>query len=341
MKSSLLSHDASSLAQALNLKPFQARQILRWIFAKRIFDFQQMTDLPITLRNRLEADFSATGLRVAQTRQSPVTGTKKILFALADNATVESVLIRDEDRYTLCVSSQAGCALDCAFCATGASGFVRNLEAHEIVAQALHLLEGEDLGERTPNIVYMGMGEPLANYDAVHASIQTLMDPAGFGVAARKITVSTVGEVKGIDRFSQEDWQVRLSISLHAANDTLRSKLIPLNKKYSLAVLRRALDRYLERMNRQITFEWVLLDGVNDARRDADELLAYARGLKATVNLIPWNPVPGLDFRPSPPAQREQFMRWLNAAGLKTTIRQEKGQDIEAACGQLRRANKA
>ncbi|HPO13748.1 MAG TPA: 23S rRNA (adenine(2503)-C(2))-methyltransferase RlmN [Candidatus Hydrogenedentes bacterium] len=325
------------IAGLLEIKPFQGRQIFRWIHQKRIFDFHCMTDLPLPLRQRLCEEFTATQILPIDTRLSQSTGTKKVLFQLMDGETIESVLIRDQERITLCLSSQAGCALKCAFCATGQAGFRRHLEVHEIIEQALHLLREEDLEGRTPNIVYMGMGEPLRNYDAVMRSIRLLMEKDGLAIGARKITVSTAGEVPQIERFADEDWQVRLSISLHAANNPLRSKLVPINRKYPLERLRNALDLYCSKTNRQITFEWTLLDGVNDSPEHAAELLEYAQGLKAFVNIIPWNPVKGLPFKPAPIKRCEEFRNALIAGGLQATLRQEKGQDIEAACGQLRR----
>jgi len=341
VKTPISDYDVRGLVKVLEIEPYQARQIFRWLHHKCVFDFQRMTDLSKALRDRLEADYAATQLLPVTTKRSPVTGTKKTLFRLADGETVESVLIRDRDRVTVCVSSQAGCPLGCAFCATGQAGFARNLSAGEIAEQVLYLLRHEDLGGRTPNIVYMGMGEPFLNYDAVMASIRLLMTPFGQGIGARKITVSTVGDAPGIERFAQEDWQVRLSVSLHAANNPLRDRLAPLNRKYPLEQIREALLEYMSRKNRQITFEWVLLEEINDTQRDAEELVAFATGMKASVNLIPWNPVPGIAFQPSAKKRRDQFLLWLAEGGLAATVRQEKGQDIDAACGQLRRMHRA
>lgn len=337
MKTPLAGHAPAEIAEALGLKPFQGRQIFRWIHKKQAFDFESMTDLAKPLRARLIEEFSATPLELVQTQTSARTGTKKVLLRLPDGETVESVLIRDKDRVTLCVSSQVGCPLKCDFCATGMAGFKRNLTAAEIVGQALYLLRDENMGERTPNIVYMGMGEPFRNYDNVIKSIRLLMAEDGLGIAARKITVSTAGEVEPIVRFAEEDWQVRLSVSLHAANDVLRSKLVPLNRKYPLARLHDAIQEYQERSGRQMTFEWTLLDGVNDTPRDMQELRDYAKGLQAAVNFIPWNPVSGLPYRPTPMPRCRECQDTMNRFGIHTTLRAEKGQDIDAACGQLRR----
>jgi len=341
MKLALSDLTKQELAERLELKPFQGRQIFQWIHQKKTFDFNAMSNLSKALRERLEAETRATQLNLLEMQTSRVTGTKKALFQLHDGETVESVLIRDGKRATICVSSQVGCALKCDFCATGLAGFTRNLSAGEIAEQVLYMLRDEGPMERTPNIVYMGMGEPMRNYDNVMASIRLLMDEDGMGIGARKITVSTAGEVKEIERFTGEDWQVRLSVSLHAANDELRSKLVPLNRKFPLERLHAALSNYTLRADRQLTFEWTMLDGVNDTPECARELLQYCRGLKVSVNLIPWNPVSGLPYRPSSMTACVRFQKILENGGLTVTVRKEKGQDIDAACGQLRRTHGA
>jgi 23S rRNA (adenine2503-C2)-methyltransferase len=341
MKHALAGMFPEEVAAAYGLQPWQGRQIFRWIHQRMLFDFDKMTDLSKALRAQLKESALPATLTLLEMQTSERTGTKKALLQLADGECVEAVLIRAPGRVTLCLSSQVGCPLKCSFCATGLAGFTRNLEANEIVEQALFLLQDEELEGRTPNIVYMGMGEPLRNYDNVMRSIRLLMHPDGLHIGARKITVSTAGEVPGIERFAQEAWQVRLSISLHAANDTLRDELVPLNRRYNLSRLRGAIEKYLAQTGRQITFEWTLLDGVNDRPEDAQELIAFARGLKATVNLIPWNPVSGLPYRPSPLPRCRAFAAMLHAAGLTATLRAEKGQDIDAACGQLRRTHAA
>ncbi|HEO69923.1 MAG TPA: 23S rRNA (adenine(2503)-C(2))-methyltransferase RlmN [Candidatus Hydrogenedentes bacterium] len=335
-KPTLVGLTPTEMASELGLKPFQARQIFRWIHGKQVFDFERMTDLSKALRARLDDGWRAGLLTPCATQECPRSGTKKMLFGLRDGATVEAVLLRHEARVTLCLSTQVGCPLACAFCATGLSGFTRNLDADEIAEQALRLLAGEDLEERTPNLVYMGMGEPLLNYDAVMRSIRLLMAPEGLGVGARKITVSTVGIVPGIRRFAKEDWQVRLSVSLHAANNTLRSRLAPINREYPLAELGHALHEYVAKTGRQFTVEWVLLKEVNDSPKDARELAQWLRAFKAGVNLIPYNGVPEAGFEASPRARCEAFRAALAREGVKATLRQERGQDIDAACGQLR-----
>lgn len=325
------------IAEQLQLEPYRGRQIFRWLHAKRIFDIQKMTDLSKELRSELadKAIFCQTEL--VHVQESSSSGTKKILLRLRDNQTIESVLIPHSRRVTFCLSTQVGCPLKCAFCATGKAGFKRNLNAGEIVEQVLHLLSLVELGDQTPNIVYMGMGEPFWNYDEVVRSIKLIMHPSGINIGARKITVSTAGDVKGILRFTDEDWQVRLSISLHAADDTLRSRLVPLNRKYPLDKLAEALHTYQQKTQRMITFEYVLLAGVNDSLRHAQELLDYAKQFKCSVNLIAWNPVPDLPFKSPKQEACEQFLQFLTQNGLNATLRKERGQDIHAACGQLRR----
>lgn len=330
------------IADALGLQGYQGTQIFRWLHKKQTFDFDAMTDLSKELRRDLHEKAAPRQLEPVETATSREgTATRKMLFRVHDGETVESVLLKDRDRLTFCLSSQVGCAVKCSFCATGLSGFTRNLNAGEIVEQALHLAALARLGDRTPNIVYMGMGEPFRNYDAVTKSIRLLMTRHGLGIGARKITVSTAGDVPGIRRFAQERWQVRLSVSLHAGNDTLRSQLVPLNRKYPLAQLVAAIADYQEATGRQITFEWALLRGVNDSLRDAAELAALAGRLKAAVNVIPYNPVAGLDYEAPDAEQCETFRNALERHGIPVTLRRERGQDIDAACGQLRRREAA
>lgn len=324
------------IAQALDLKPFQGRQIFRWLYGKQVCDFDAMTNLSKPLRETLHARCVACQLEPVKTSQSPG-GTRKMLFRLRDGETVESVFLRDRDRVTLCVSTQVGCPIKCLFCATGRGGFARNLSPGEIAEQALRLVENEDLGGRSPNIVYMGMGEPFRNYDAVIKSVRLLMCPDGLGVGARRITVSTAGDIPGIRRFAKEPWQVRLAVSLHAANDQLRSELVPLNKKYPLRPLIATVRDYTKATGRQVSFEYVLLDGVNDSAEQARELTELLRGLNATVNLIAYNEVAGVEFSAPSRVVCESFKKVLEDAGVKVTLRQERGGDIDAACGQLRR----
>ncbi|MCX8065421.1 MAG: 23S rRNA (adenine(2503)-C(2))-methyltransferase RlmN [Candidatus Hydrogenedentes bacterium] len=325
------------IAEALNLEPYRGRQIFRWLHKKRVFDVENMTDLSKELRNQIAEKCVLVQSQIAHIRESFLSDTKKILLKYRDGQFVECVVITHRNRVTFCISTQVGCPLGCAFCATGKVGFKRNLNAGEIVEQVLHLLSFVDLGKKNPNIVYMGMGEPFWNYDEVTRSIKLLMHQLGVNIGARRITVSTAGDVKGIMKFADEDWQVRLSVSLHSADDNLRSRLVPLNRKYPLNKLAEALHYYQEKTNRMFTFEYVLLSGVNDSLEDADALLQYAKQFKCNVNIIPWNPVAGLNFQPPSKEACEKFQNYLTQGGLNATMRREHGQDIEAACGQLRR----
>jgi 23S rRNA (adenine2503-C2)-methyltransferase len=331
------------IVRELDLKPFQGRQLFKWIHQKQVFDFAEMTDLSKDLRKRLSEHCLLPQIQpVDQQRSDAEVVTGKLLFRLADGETVEAVRIGDDDgRVTFCLSSQVGCAVRCAFCATGMSGFQRHLSAGEIAEQALHLIRRENMGEKSPNIVYMGMGEPLRNYDNVVKSIRLLMRKDGLNIGARRITVSTVGDASGIRRFAEENWQVRLSISLHAANDELRSQLVPLNRKFGLAKLMDAVREYIAASGRQVTFEWALLDGVNDRFQDARELAELVKPLKAAVNLIPYNPVPGAPYATPSRNRCMAFQKALEEQGVKATLRKERGQDIDAACGQLRRRTEA
>ena len=333
------------IAAALSIKPFQGKQIFQWLQRKGVYDFNAMSNLSKELRERLISTCCAAQLTPVDTQRSTrddaAAGTGKMLFNLAEGDTIESVVLLDKERVTLCVSSQAGCPIGCAFCATGQSGFRRNLTAGEIAEQVTRLVVEQNLGDRTPNIVYMGMGEPFQNYEAVIKSIRILMEKEGLNIGARKITVSTVGDVSGIRRFAEEDWQVRLAISLHAANNPLRTKLLPLNRRYPLEALIEAVDYYCLKTGRQLSFEWTLLRGVNDSSEDAHQLATLIRGLPAVVNVIPYNPVEGVAFEAPSRTACKAFCHQLTSLGIQTTLRQERGQDIDAACGQLRLRHQA
>jgi len=329
--------DGNEIASLLGIQAFQGRQIFRWIHQKYETDFDAMSDISKDLRRKLKDGYLARRLSLVNTSTSAASKTKKVVLGLPDGETIEAVLISHRDRVTLCLSTQAGCAVNCSFCATGLSGFARNLSPAEIAEQALFLLSGENIGRRTPNIVYMGMGEPFRNYDATMKSVRLLMDPEGLGVGARKITVSTAGDVPGIERFSHENWQVRLSISLHAANDELRNELVPLNRKYGLDRLLEAAKAYRVETGRHLTFEWALLAGVNDSPKDVQEIVERTGDLQPFVNLIPYNTVPGLSYKAPSLRHCGAFRDALVARGIKATLRVERGGDIDAACGQLRR----
>ena len=326
-------------------KPFRARQVLHWIHQRFVDDIGAMTDLAKPLRQRLAAEATISGPRVL--RDTTATdGTRKWLLDAGIGNAVESVYIPEDDRGTLCVSSQAGCALDCAFCSTGKQGFNRNLTTGEIVGQLWHanralLADGitapwiEQGRPPITNVVMMGMGEPLANFDNVIPALRLMLDDNAYGLSRRRVTLSTSGLVPLIDRLGDE-CPVALAVSLHAPSDQLRDTLVPINRTYPLALLLAACIRYLERAPRDfVTFEYVMLAGVNDQLGHARELLALVRDVPCKVNLIPFNTFPGTEFRPSPRERIVAFQAVLQDGGLVATIRKTRGEDIDAACGQL------
>jgi 23S rRNA (adenine2503-C2)-methyltransferase len=290
-----------------------------------------MTDLPRPLRQVLQDDLPI-GLEAASRRASDQGQTVKWLWALPDGARIESVLMHYADRVTVCVSTQAGCAMACEFCATGQAGFRRQLTAGEIVGQVLEAVRAAR-PRRVSNVVFMGMGEPLANYIPLMTAIRRLTDDVG--LSARHLTVSTVGVVPGIRRLAAEGVPVGLAVSLHAARDSLRDQLIPINRRYPLELLADTCREYFDATGRRITFEWALIDHVNDTPDDVAELAAYARPLRAHVNLIPLNPTPGYAVRGTPPQRVRAFSRELQTRGVNVTVRDTRGSDLDAACGQL------
>ena len=315
--------------------------MLRWLYEKRVRSFEEMTDLPAPLRSQLATSFAFDELELVRKTGSGDT-TQKFLFRLADGNLIESVLIpasralygEDSDRRTLCVSTQVGCAYGCAFCASGLDGWTRNLHAGEIVEQ---LVKAEALsGERVNNIVFMGMGEPLANFDNLMRAIGIINAPWGVHLGARHITVSTSGLAPRIRDLADQPLQIRLAISLHGATDAVREKIMPVNRKYPLAVLLEACAYYVQRKKQHLTFEYILIEGVNDSPEQARALAIHARALRAKVNLIPYNTVEGLDWRRPDRARQNAFLGILRQQEVAATIRMEKGHDIDAACGQLR-----
>ena len=350
----LLDHDLDALTAFcadLGEKRFRAVQLFRWIHQKGEADFERMTDLARSLRDKLAARAVVARLPVL-TEQASADGTVKWLFDVGAGNAVEAVFIPEADRGTLCVSSQAGCAVGCRFCSTGHQGFSRNLTTGEILAQlwqAEHALRrrlGLGPGERAvTNVVMMGMGEPLQNYAALIPALRVMLDDHGYGLSRRRVTVSTSGMTRLIDRL-RVDCPVALAVSLHAPNDTLRDALVPLNRKHALADVMEACHRYLEAAPRDfITFEYCMLAGVNDDPELAHELVDLVQGRAASsapgirvpckFNLIPFNPFPGSDLRRSPPERVKAFAEILQAAGIVTTVRRTRGDDIAAACGQL------
>jgi len=331
-----------SLLENWGQPAYRARQLWEWLYVHLAIDFDQMSNLPQPLRERLAAETMVGAPQVVDALQSSDGETHKDLLRLNDGETVEAVLMRYRGRRTACISTQVGCAIGCAFCATGQMGFRRNLTSGEIVAQALHfarILRTE--GERLTNVVLMGMGEPLLNYEASLVAIRRLIDPRGLKLGQRHITLSTVGIVPGINRLAGEGLQITLAISLHAATDPLRDQLVPINRRYGLDVLFEACYRYVERTGRRVSFEWALIEGVNDTPEQAQALAARLKGLLAHVNLIPLNPTPGYEGRSPSQTALDAFTAELNRYHIPHTVRVRRGGDIQAGCGQLRQRNQS
>jgi len=347
MTANLLDFDLEGLAafcETARRETFPSVQLYRWIHQKGVARFEDMTDLARSLREKLPGVCEVRGLPVLA-QQISTDGTIKWLFDVGDGNAVESVFIPEDDRGTLCVSSQAGCAVGCRFCSTGHQGFSRNLSTGEIIAQLWHaehfLRKRFNTSERViSNVVMMGMGEPLQNYSALIPALKVMLDDHGYGLSRRRLTVSTSGVVPMMDRLAQ-DCPVALAVSLHASNDALRDHLVPLNRKYPLAELLDACLRYLPAAPRDfITFEYCMLDGVNDQPEHAQQLIDLlkghaGRGVPCKMNLIPFNPFPDSGLKCSPKAVVKAFADRLNQAGIVTTVRKTRGDDIDAACGQL------
>ncbi len=331
-------HPPEDLGDLLDGEPsYRVDQLRRWLYETPVLRSEDMTNLPTQLRERLSDHWPFA----VETEQSADGGTtRKWLFRAPDGAAIESVLMGYPRRATLCISSQAGCALGCTFCATGQFGFERHLDAGEIVAQVafarafLRQVGMPGTPDHLTNVVFMGMGEPLANYDRVREAIRRLVEV--MGLSARSLTVSTVGMVPGIRRLAEEPWPVSLAVSLHAADDELRSSLVPINRRYPLAELEAAAAAYFEKKRRRLSIEWTMMDGVNDTEDQAAKLAEIARRLRAHVNLIALNPTPLTKERASSEAVIGQFSRELTRRGVNVTVRDTRGRNIDAACGQLR-----
>jgi len=313
---------------------FRAGQMFRWIYRRGVSDLAAMTDLSLELRGRLADEFVLTTPTLAH-RETSADGTEKFLLRLADGRHIESVFIPDTPSMTFCISTQVGCAMACAFCLTGKMGLVRNLSAGEIAGQVRVLAGALSMRERAFNIVLMGMGEPLHNYDETMKALRMLADPQGFALPPRRVTLSTVGLLPALERLATEPVMPNLAISLHAPNDLLRGELVPLNKKYGVSEIIAACRRFPLQKRRRITFEYVLLAGVNDSPQDAKQLAKLLARVKSKVNLIPLNAAPGIPFeRPSDEAI-DRFAKILADSGLLVSVRKSRGRDIRAACGQL------
>lgn len=341
MPLNLLDYDQEGLARVLGNwgeKPFRARQLVRWLHRCGISDFDAMTDVAKGLRARLKSEATIAVPKIIRDDVSE-DGTRKWLLDVGDANAIECVFIPEEGRGTLCVSTQAGCALECAFCSTGRQGFNRNLTAAEIIGQlwlANRLLGPPRDGERAiSNVVLMGMGEPLANFDHTLTALRLMLDDDAYGLSRRRVTLSTSGIVPAMDRL-RDSCPVALAVSLHAPDDALRDRLVPINRRYPLTELMAACLRYLEKAPRDfVTFEYVMLDGVNDSDAHARALLRLVRDVPCKFNLIPFNPFPASDFRRPAPARMRAFARILMDGGRVTTTRKTRGGEIDAACGQL------
>ncbi len=317
-------------------KPYRAKQIFQWVYERKCAGWEAMTDLNKTLRQKLSEAFTLQVLEQTRVQHSTDEETTKFLWKLSDGKLVESVLICSGDRRTVCVSSQVGCPARCAFCASGKEGLIRNLNAAEIFEQVVQIDRFlNEKGERVSHIVFMGMGEPFENYDQVVEAIRFIIDPQRLNISQRRITVSTVGVVQGIRRLMDEGLKINLVLSLHAPNQHVRKKIIPYARKYELEDILSAMLEYGNKTHRDITYEYTLIQGINDREEHAEELCRLLKRQQCTVNLIPYNPVPGLRLSRPDKDKIEAFKQILTDAGIVTTWRYTKGKDIAAACGQL------
>ena len=323
-------------AAALGQPAYRSRQIWEWLYSNLVQTPAQMTNLPAGLRQRLGEAFSFPPSEASASQASSDGHTEKVLLDLEGGAQIEAVLMRYRTRRTACISTQAGCGMGCVFCATGQMGLLRNLSAGEIVLQVLAFERRlRAMGEHLSNIVIMGMGEPFHNYEATMQALERLTDPAGLGLSPRRITVSTVGLVPMIERYTREGRRANLAVSLHAATDALRNDLVPINRRYPLRELFEACREYVQQSGRRLSFEWALIQDVNDTPEQAQALLPWLRGLICHVNLIPLNPTAGYGGGASAMERARAFQRIVQSAGISCTVRLRRGIDIQAGCGQL------
>jgi 23S rRNA (adenine2503-C2)-methyltransferase len=341
--------ELTEVVAGLGQPAYRARQIWEWVYKKFAIAFDEMANLPKALREKLAGQWIISPLESATRILSQDGDTQKVLFRLEDGQTIETVLMLYDRRRTLCISSQAGCAMGCTFCATAQGGLARNLTAGEIVAQVLYFARYLAHAEAEPqmnverpttvtNIVLMGMGEPMHNYRNVWTALRRLTDADAFGLGARHITLSTVGLIPMIDRMADEGLQIALAVSLHAPNDELRSSLVPINSRYPVADLLAAVQRYIDKTHRRVTFEYALMRGINDSPALAEELGEKLSALLCHVNVIPLNPIPDSPFQPTSDADTLRFVEILRGRGVPATVRLRRGIEINAGCGQLRQA---
>lgn len=325
--------DLQDLVKELGQPAFRAKQLNEWIHDKNVCSFDEMTNLPAALREKLSERFSFN-VPVELVKQVSKDGSRKYLLQFSDGVSVETVGMPNRNKLAVCISSQAGCAMGCAFCATGLAGLSRSLMAQEMVDQVLHV--ARDFGERVTSVVFMGQGEPFANFDATVQALRILNDPDGLAIGARHLTVSTCGVIPGIRRFAELPEQFTLAISLHSAIQGTRNQLMPGVKKYTLLRLHEAIQLYVEKTGRRPTYEFAMIDGINDTNPEMQALVDFCAGTLCHVNLIQLNNIPDSPFRPSPIEKVESLQRRLTMHGVETTIRNSRGSDIDAACGQLK-----
>lgn len=325
--------ELQDLVKELGQPAFRAKQLNEWIHDKNVCSFDEMTNLPAALREKLSERFSFN-VPVELVKQVSKDGSRKYLLQFSDGVSVETVGMPNRNKLAVCISSQAGCAMGCAFCATGLAGLSRSLTAQEMVDQVLHA--ARDFGERVTSVVFMGQGEPFANFDATVQALRILNDPDGLAIGARHLTVSTCGVIPGIRRFAELPEQFTLAISLHSAIQGTRNQLMPGVKKYTLLRLHEAIQLYVEKTGRRPTYEFAMIDGINDTNPEMQALVDFCAGTLCHVNLIQLNNIPDSPFRPSPIEKVESLQRRLTMHGVETTIRNSRGSDIDAACGQLK-----
>lgn len=325
--------ELQNLVKELGQPAFRAKQLNEWIHEKNACSFDEMTNLPVAMREKLSERFSFN-VPVELVKQVSKDGSRKYLLQFADGVSVETVGMPNRNKLAVCISSQAGCAMGCAFCATGLAGLSRSLTAQEMVDQVLHV--SRDFGERVTSVVFMGQGEPFANFDATIDALRALNDPDGLAIGARHLTVSTCGVIPGIRRFAELPEQFTLAISLHSAVRGTRNQLMPGVKKYTLPRLHEAIQLYVEKTGRRPTYEFAMIDGINDTNPEMQALIDFCAGTLCHVNLIQLNNIPDSPFRPSPIEKVETLQRRLTMHGVETTIRNSRGSDIDAACGQLK-----
>ncbi|MBU3759417.1 MAG: 23S rRNA (adenine(2503)-C(2))-methyltransferase RlmN [Candidatus Omnitrophica bacterium] len=327
--------EAEELARRLGHPAYRGRQLLEWLYRHQLTEFDQAKTLPADLRKKISETHTARALELLEANRSSNGESTKFLYRTHDGRLLETVLISQQGRETVCVSTQLGCKMGCVFCASGKGKFGRNLSSGEIVEQVAGVTR--TTGRRVSNIVYMGMGEPLDNFEATMKSLDILQAPWGFGIGSRRITVSTSGITpKMVEFVRRHEGRVRLSVSLHSSSDKTRTELMPINKRYNLPELIKTLTEINRTLKREITFEFTLIDGINDSREEAETLAKISKPLAAKINLIPYNPIREMDFKTPSKAKVESFQKILEAHGLRVTVRQTAGRDINAACGQLR-----